>query len=160
MTTSPSLLGASIRLGELLHRLVRGEAAVDVAFGIGRDAFRHLLRARVADEGGHLAVLDAADADALPEGLVELFARLRVGDIDHVILVDEHAARAAELLPLGDELAVLVEDLQAVVLAVGDEESACLIHGEAVRRLELAGGGALAAPGGDELALFGELHDA
>ena len=35
--------------------------------------------------------------------------RLRVGDVDVVVLVDEHAARTAELEPLIDELAVLVE---------------------------------------------------
>ena len=49
-------------------------------------------------------------------------ARLRIGAVEHVVLVDEDAAQAAELLPLLEELAVLVEDLEPDVAAVGDEE--------------------------------------
>src|SRR5439155_9830644 len=48
----------------------------------------------------------------------------RVGEsrahIDGVVLAYEHRARFAELLPCGDEVAVLIEDLDALVPAIGD----------------------------------------
>ena len=65
-------------------------------------------------------------------------ARLGVGDVEHVVLVDEDAARPAELRPLVDELAVLVEDLDAVVAAVADEQAALRVERERVRLVELA----------------------
>src|SRR6185503_14027571 len=86
--------------------------------------------------------------------------RVRVGDIEDVVLVDIETARPAELTPLGEELALLVEDLNAAVGAVADEKAALRIHRERVRRVELAGARALLAPGLDELAVLGELHDA
>ena len=88
-----------------------------------------------------LAVLGAADADAALPAVVVLRHRLgfRVGDVDHVVLVDEDAARPAELLPLVDELAVLIEDLDAVVVAIADEEPALRVDRERVRLIEFAG---------------------
>ena len=65
----------------------------------------------------------------------------------------------AELLPLPEELAVLIEDLEPHVAAVGDEETAARIEGETVRRAELAGRGAELAPRLDELSVFRELVD-
>ena len=56
----------------------------------------------------------------------------------HVVPVDVDAARPAELLPLIEELAVLVEDLDAVVLAVADEQPPLRIDRERVRHVELA----------------------
>ena len=64
----------------------------------------------------------------------------------HVVLVDVDAARPAELRPLLDELAVLIEDLDAVVAAVADEQAAPRIHRERVRLIELARPGARACP--------------
>jgi hypothetical protein len=46
--------------------------------------------------------------------------RERAAHIDGVVLPDEHGARHAELSPGGEEVAVLVEDLDALVPAVGD----------------------------------------
>src|SRR5689334_964810 len=140
--------------------------AVDVALGVRGHAFRCAgagrLVDRVRDERRHLAGLGAADADAALPAVVILRNGLRFGirDIDHVVLVDEDAARAAELRPLGDELAVLVEYLDAVVRAVPDEQPALGIHRDRVRAIELARPRSLLAPGLDELAIFGELHDA
>ena len=54
---------------------------------------------------------------------LSLSVEVEFGDIDHVVLVDGDAARPAELLPLGEELALLIEDLDAVVGAVGDEQA-------------------------------------
>src|SRR5580704_14713500 len=124
------------------------------------DAFRHFrLRIGRGDEGRHLAVLDAADADALPERRVHFVARLRVGDIDDVV-ADIDAARPAELLPLGDEFSILIEDLDAIVRPVGDEQPARRIHGQPVGDVELALPGAVVAPGGEEFAVARVFDDA
>jgi hypothetical protein len=56
--------------------------------------------------------------------------RLRIGDVDHVVLVDGNVARAPELLPFGNELAVRLENLDPVVGAVGDVDAS--------RRIETA----------------------
>ena len=47
--------------------------------------------------------------------------RVLVGgaNVDVVVFVDIHRARLAELRPGGDEIAVLIEDLDAIVLTIG-----------------------------------------
>ena len=90
-------------------------------------------------------------------------AGFRVGDVEVVVLVDEHAARPAELRPLLDELSALIEDLDAVAAAAADEEPPLRIHGERVRLIEFAGAGSAppaAVPHFDqELAGLVELVD-
>src|SRR5262245_4469974 len=133
--------------------------AVDVAGGIGRDTFRRARAAglldRVRNERGHDAVADPSDADAALPAVVVLRNRFRfgIGDVDDVVLVDEHAARPAELEPLVEIVAVLIEDLDAVVLPVGDEQPAALVHRERVRDVDLARTRALRPPRLDELAV-------
>jgi hypothetical protein len=93
--------------------------AVDVALRVAAEAFGAGVvggrRFHVLDEGRDPAVFGAADADALldPRQLVRagIGTRLRVGDVDRVVLGDEDAARAAELPPLVEKRAVLIEDL-------------------------------------------------
>ena len=67
---------------------------------------------------------------------------------------DGDAARPAELPPLGDELAVLIEDLDAVVLAIADEQPAARVHRDGVRLADLAGARSLRAPLLDERAVL------
>src|SRR5579884_1893274 len=135
---------------------------IDDAVHVGGDAFGRARRARsirvrlrIGDERGHGAVLRAADADAPPPSRVVAVlafdvARFRVGDVEHVALVDVKPARPAELLPLGDEAAILVENLDPVVAAVGDEQPSLRIHREAVRLVELDAAGSLPADRLDE----------
>src|SRR5258708_37381595 len=115
-------------LPEFLQPLSARLAGIDVPVVVHANAFESAGVFGFLDESGDLAVLGAADPDALREAGVGLVGRLRVGDIDAVILVDPNAARPAELLPLGDEVAVLVEDLQAGVAPVGggDESGAAV----------------------------------
>src|SRR5437867_12513814 len=61
--------------------------------------------------------------------------RLRIGDVDRVLLVDIDPARTTELLPLRDERAVLVEDLNPVVVAIADEEAAARVQDRKSTRL-------------------------
>ncbi len=90
-----------------------------------------------------LAVSDPADANAALPAVVVARHRFGfgVGHIDHVVLVDVDAARPAELRPLFDERAVLIEDLDPVVVAVADEQPALRIQRERVRLIELARAG-------------------
>src|SRR2546426_4026073 len=81
-----------------------------------------------------------------------------VGDIEDVVPVDEYPARPAELLPRFEKFSVLVEDLDAVVPPITNKESAARIHGQRMRRLEVAGSGPLLPPRLDERALLRELH--
>ena len=66
----------------------------------------------------------------------------------------------AELVPLGDELAGLIEDLQPGIAAIGDKDPASLVHADAVRGPELTRSVASRAPLRDELPLFRVLDDA
>src|SRR5258707_13192281 len=152
---------------DVLHHPLRPNlGAVDVALSIGRDAFGGAgaggVLVGIRNESRHLAVLGAADPDAaLPVGarLVDR-ARLRIRHVDHVVLVDVDAARAAELRPLVDEVAVLIENLDAVVAAVAKKQPAARVHRKRVRAVDLAGRAALLAPGLDEFAGLVELDDA
>src|SRR5215475_3177797 len=149
--TPPGLLRQF--LPELLQPLGTRVAGIDIAVAVHADAFQGAEVFGFLDEPGDLAVLGVADPDALLEARVGLVARLRVGDIDLVVLVDPHAARPAELLPFGEELAVLVEDLEAVVGAVGDEQASGGIERKPVWYVELARSLAFLAPLLDELAV-------
>ena len=144
----------------LFQRLLRRERPIDVAVGVGRDAFAGAVGVGIRNERRHLAVFRAPDPDPPLEGGIRLLVRLRVGGVEHVVPVDEDSARPAELLPLVQELAVLIEDLNAVVAAVGDEQAAGGVHRERVRRVELARPRTLPAPGLDERAVLRKLHDA
>src|SRR5204863_3710860 len=62
--------------------------------------------------------------------------------------------------PFFEEIPFLVEDLDAAVAAVADEQPSPGIHGEGVRRVELTAIGSLPAPGLDEPSVLRELHDA
>src|SRR5262249_14699721 len=113
---------------DVLHQALRADLRpVDVALGIGGDAFRRAgaggLLHRIGNERRHRAVPGAADPDPALPAVMVLGNRFRFGirHIEDVVLVDEEPARAAELRPLVDEIAVLVEDLDAVVVAVAEE---------------------------------------
>src|SRR5262245_4335033 len=93
-------------------------------------------RLGVFDERGNRPIFGAADANPfLRSGdLVRagIGTRFGVGDVDRVVLGDEYAARPAELPPLVEKAAVLIEDLDAVVLAIGDEQPAARVDRDAV----------------------------
>src|SRR6185369_7189879 len=117
----------------------------------------------VGDIGGDLAGPRAADADAaFPARMVAValrLPRLGVGDVDDVVPVDIDAARPAELAPDIQQLAVLVEDRDAVVPAVADEQPPAAVQGDGVRHLELSRCAAARTPLLDELATGVELDD-
>src|SRR5262249_10188397 len=73
---------------------------------------------------------------------------------------DEHVLGAAEVGPLAKELAVRVEDLDTVILAVADVDGAFGIDGHGVGRVELAGALASLAPIKQVLAVGSDFDDA
>src|SRR5262249_14735358 len=85
--------------------------------------------------------------------------RFGVGHVDHVVLVDVHAAWSAKLKPLGNECAVLVKDLDSVVLAVADEQPAAGIESQGMDHIELARAHSLLSPCQEEFTVLVELHD-
>src|SRR5262245_25028185 len=79
---------------------------------------------------------------------------------DLLILGDREARDAAGAAPLGQELAVRVEDFDPLVVAIGDVDTALRIDDEVVREAELAGTLAALAPLRQKLAVARVLHDA
>src|ERR1700674_3141664 len=154
-------LPESSALGPAPHRHLAGPAAIDIAGIVEADSFgRRNLGIGCRNEGCDLAVLGAADADAGLEARIVVLVRLIVRHVDIVVLVDGDVARPAELLPFGDEFSVRIEDLDAAVAAVGDENPSLGIYRDAVQLVELALRLAVLAPGGDLLAGLIELDDA
>src|SRR4029453_9141402 len=81
--------------------------------------------------------------------------------IDGVVLSDEPPARLAELLPRGDEVALLIEDLDALVPSVGDINSVLrAAEKDVVRFVEIAWRRASFSPALDELSVLREFQHA
>ena len=95
-------------------------------------------RFHIFDEVLDLAGLGAADANALfPAGLIRSEG-FGVGDIHGVVFHDEDAAGASPLRPGVQVFAGLLEDLDAIVPAVADEQASPRIDGDGVRVEKLA----------------------
>src|SRR5262249_47090496 len=138
-------------LGPAPHRHLGGPAAIDIAGIVEADSFGRL-GLGCWNEGRHLAILGAADADAGLETRIAGRVRLIVRHVDHVVLVDADVARSAELLPFSDELSGRIEDLNAAVAAVGHENPSLRIHRDSMQLIELARPLAVLAKGRDLLA--------
>src|SRR5262249_40293511 len=127
---------------------------IDVAFRVRCHAFGHArpagvwVRTRIGDEVLNGAVSCAPYTTAPLDARIEAVAALvpsvlscvgtvvsgfRVGDVDQLILVDVHTARAAKLEPLSDKLPVLIENLDPVVLAITDEQPPLRVERNGVR---------------------------
>ena len=121
---------ANSRLLDVFLQILRADfGAINISLAIHRDAFRSAgaaLRIWVRDESRYLTVARTSDSDAaMTAGIVAVRAlfviRFRISDVEHIVFVDGQSARAAELFPRRDELTFLVENLDAVVAAIGDE---------------------------------------
>src|SRR5262249_23974595 len=107
------------------------------------------------------ARLGIANADPLfPPWILDVIG-LGIGDVDMILAVEGNPARLAELRARRRErLAVLIEDLNAVVAAIADEHTATRIDRDGVNRMEFAGRPAGLPPRGHEVSRARELHDA
>src|SRR5262245_58302820 len=131
-------------LDEFLQIVGGSFRPVNVAHGVRRDAFRYglfvRLRSNSGNQGLHRPVFSAADPNAPFEARIALRIRLRIAHIDYVVTVNKDSARPAELLPLREKFAFLVEDLDAAVAAVADEHTPCGIDRNSVEFSELPWG--------------------
>src|SRR5262249_59625230 len=113
-------------LDVLCHAPPRGFCGVQIAGRIDGDPFSHGSFGRIGlvrrNEDRHLAVLQASDANALEPARVPLRRRFGVGRINRVVSVDRQPAYPAELPIFTDKPAVLRQNLDPVVVAVGDEQ--------------------------------------
>jgi len=87
------------------------------------------------------------------------FVGFRICNVKDIVPVDEDSAWPAELLPLGDETAILIEDLDAVVLAVAHKEASLRVERQRVRAVEFADPLSFLPPSLDELPVLIEFHD-
>ena len=104
----------------------------------------------VSGEAGQEAAIFLEDV--YPALLPTVFAP--VANIDITLGVYRHAVWVAKLAPLGavaaelgDEVAAIGEFLHSMVLEVGNIDEAFIVHGDAPRRVQLALGAPLLAPG-------------
>src|SRR5215208_37086 len=134
--------------------------SVNISRRIGSDALRGacagFLICRIWNERGDRAVLRAADPDAAFPAIVVPSHRLgfRIRDVDDIVSVNIDSARAAELRPLVEEFAVLIENLDAIILPIADEQPPLRIDGDRVGNIEFSRSRTLLAPGLDELAVL------
>src|SRR5438105_3548286 len=144
--------------------------AIDISRRIRGNSFGYcgLSGGRIGPRVGHKvfyqAVLGATDANAPLTAWVVSVALLaaagfRISDVQHIIPVNEDSARAAELFPLGNETAVLVKDLDAVILAIAHEKASPRVECQSMRTVEFACPRHLLSPGFHELPVPIEFHD-
>src|ERR1700676_1145978 len=117
-------------------------------------AFRS--RQSIRNERHHLAILAVfhlAHADGALNARIVFGIRLRIGHINDVFGVDENPAGRAVLLPFFDVVAVLIEDLNPVVIAVTHKQASFGIEGERVRSVKFARTTAFLSPSLDELSV-------
>src|SRR5260370_319293 len=157
----PKLMGADI-------------GGIDVTHGIGRDprcrgaAVDSAQIGRIGNKGAQRTVDGAADHDATQLARLRscrLVATRRLiaecgADIKRIVRPDKDRAWLAELIPGGDEIAVLIENLDATVAAVCNIDTPERAADEnVVRIIEIAGSRSFVAPGLDEPAVLGKFND-
>jgi hypothetical protein len=134
------------------------KTAENISFVVGGNALRRPGHG-VANEGRDAPVARAADANALAERRIIFFTRLRIGDVQRVLPIDEKSTRSAELRPCVDKFSVLIEYLDTVIGPVRHKQSPLAVERQPVRNVELAGRRAFSAPTPDEFSIFGEFHN-
>src|SRR5271165_224269 len=159
-----TLLIPHIPLDRLRFHLRPIDSSVLVCRHPFRIAGRPESRCRIRNERRHRSVLRAADPDAaLPARVMTIpvaIGRFRIGHVNRIVPIDIDPARPAELFPFLQKLAILVEDLYAIVGAIADEQASARIECQCMRSIKVARCGSLLAPSLDELAVLVELDDA
>jgi len=147
---------------------------VDIAHCVSRNSGCRSARshrtevARIRDESEQRAINGIADHDAA------LFTRLhlrrsvasgrlvaqRDADINLVIRANEDRAWLAKLMPSGDEIAVLIENLDTTVATIGNvDASERAADRDIVRVIEIVRRRSFVTPGLDEAAILGGASD-
>src|SRR5262245_61974492 len=127
----------------------------------GDELTRPLTFFRVA-EARLQPALEVVDAHAVaqPGSVVHAAHAVQLTDEEIALRVQANAVRPMNVVPHGDELAVGVEDLDAMGLSVGDIDVIVAVDDDIVRPDELAGVDTRLAPRQDESARWGAVVDA
>src|SRR5262245_53791256 len=103
-----------------------GFCCEEIAGTIDGDPLSHGSLGRISlvrrHEDGHLAVLQAPNANALEPAWMPLWIRFRVCSINHVASVYRQPAHPAEFAPCTEIPPFLRQDLNSVVVPVGDDQ--------------------------------------
>lgn len=86
-----------------------------------------------------------------------------VSSIDHpnvLVRGDLQTVRVTVAVPLLDEFAVGVKDLDTLILAIPDVDAALIVDGDAVRQIKFAGAGSELSPRLEIIAIAIKLYDA
>src|SRR6185312_2399345 len=89
---------------------------------------------------------------------LEKLARESIDHVD-IFLADIQRARQARVLNFANVFAILVENLDSLILAIGDPQQSFGVDSDAMRDIELPRLGSFAAPGFDEGSVLVELED-
>src|ERR1700730_15674810 len=162
---NPSYASPSRRLAQpdIFPKLMGADiGGIDVTHGISRDprcrsaAVDSVQIGRIGNKGAQRTVNGAADHDAgqlarLRSRRLVATCRLiseRGADIKRIVRSDKDRAWLAKSRPAGDEIAVLIENLDATVAAVGNLDAPERAADEnVVRIIEIAGSRSFMAPG-------------
>src|SRR5712672_3503699 len=149
-------------------------SGIDVTHGVSRDprcrsaAVDSVQIGRIGNKGAQRTVNGAADHDAaqlarLRSGRLVATCRLiseRGADIKRIVRPDKDRAWLAKLMPGGDEIAVLIENLDATVATIGNIDTPeRAANKNVVRIIEIAGSRSFMSPGLDEPAVLGKFND-
>ena len=99
------------------------------------------VRVKHADASGLICFSDSMTESALPNTPPQF------GNIDQTIAIYEKARRALYIGPLVKELAVRGEDLDSVVLPIGDQHPTISSNPNIMRKMKLTGTGPWFSPG-------------
>src|SRR5258708_6234714 len=116
-------------------------------------------RSGLRNEGSDFTILHAANSHAPFEARILRHVGFGIGNVENVVLVDEEAAWAAELLPSRQEHTVRAKDLDTIIGSVGTEYPPCGTDRQRLMAPNPPRAGAPPAPGRNELAATGELDD-
>src|SRR5215467_9977599 len=164
----------SLTLQEVFHLMGADIGGIDIAHRVSRNTSRRSTRpystevARIRYEREQRPIDGTADHDAAQFSRLHSRRRVASGrlvaecdaDINLVIRSDENRAWLAKLIPGGDEIAVLVENLDTAVEAIGNVDATQrTAKGDIVRVIEIAGCRSFVTPGLNEAAILGEFED-
>src|SRR5690606_13128495 len=144
-------------------------AGVDIAVLVDGDAFpngavashdRGTLGNMLGNEIVDFTGAGTSHTQPLAPARVVVLIGFRVDGIEHVVVIDEHAADTAELIPGIQVVAFLVEDLDAAVATIRNKQTALGVHRQCVRRTHLAVLVAPLTPALDESAIWRVFGDA
>src|SRR5439155_24296381 len=82
-----------------------------------------------------------------------------VDDIERVVFRDDQIAGPAEMSPIIDKLHVLVEDLDTIVRAIGDEQATLRVERQPMRPDELTGTRSQLSELADEFPISGKSDE-